>query len=155
MTVRRIELTEALRAHTPAGGADYASAFELDHPSAERHTPRDWARACFEQAPAGIRGFLVFGWRFGLGLRLGPRTGEQHVLGWPIAEDGEDSVTLRADSWLLAASNVVTVEAERVVWTTFVHYTNPAARPIWSVVARIHHRAIPFLLRRASRRLRG
>ncbi|MFC1410088.1 hypothetical protein ACEZCY_12535 [Streptacidiphilus sp. N1-12] len=99
---RRIEVPGEI----PGGGlpdADYASAFELTTPDARALTPAQWARGAFEGAPAPLRPVLLLGWTLVLGLRLGPRPSPDHVLGWPIRDAGPDSVTLEADSRLLAA----------------------------------------------------
>ncbi|MFD0023910.1 DUF2867 domain-containing protein [Streptomyces sp. NPDC058382] len=150
--VRRVEVPQTALTVGAGGGAAYASAFELPSAQARARTPEQWARAAFEGAPAPLRGMLVLGWRFALGLRLGPRPSPGHVLGWPVAETGPDAVALEARSGLITARNVVTVSATGVVWSTFVRYESRIARPVWAAIAPVHHLAIPYLLARANRR---
>ncbi|MFF1924035.1 DUF2867 domain-containing protein [Streptomyces sp. NPDC058221] len=157
--VHRVEVPQTADAGGSEGGgglvgAGYASAFELTSPLAGTRTPEEWARAAFEDAPAPLRVVLVLGWRLALGLRLGPRPSPGHVLGWPVAETGPHGVVLEARSGLITARNVVTVSATGVVWSTFVRYERRIARPVWAVVAPVHHLVIPYVLARANRRPR-
>ncbi len=131
--------------------SDYASAFELPTPDAQSLTPEQWARATFEGAPVLLRWLLVMGWTLVLGLRLGPRPSAGHVLGWLISDSGSDSITLESRSRLVATRNIVVVNDSNVVWVTFVRFNRRIARPVWAVAAPIHHMAIPYLLKRASR----
>ena len=154
--VHRVEVPEMLLAdHAPWGRPDYASAFRLSTTRARSRTPEMWARAVFEEAPALLRPVLVFGWRVGLGLQLGPRPSPGSVLGWSMSEVGPDTVTLEAESRLLKARNVVVVDHSSVTWVTQVRFERPLARPIWAVTSLVHHRVIPYLLRRAGRSLVG
>ena len=71
----------------PAGyHYDYTDSFEAPIATANDRTPEQWARAVFEHAPRPVRRLLVSGFRYGLGLRLGPRPSPEHVLGWEIVQ---------------------------------------------------------------------
>ena len=83
----------------------------------------------FEEAPALLRPILVFGWRVGLGLRLGPQRSPDYVLGWSMTGAGPDTVTLEAESRLLRARDVVVVDESSVTWVTRVWFERPVARP--------------------------
>ncbi len=158
--VQRVEVPPTIAAERPY---DYASAFALTLAvSPGRSTPstrtaprtaEQWARAVFEGAPAALRWFIVFGWRFVLGLRLDPDSAADRVLGWTVeaTASAPDTVTLAAASRFLRAENIVAVDEEVVVWVTVVRYESRAARPLWAVAAAIHHRTIPFLLGHAAR----
>jgi hypothetical protein len=90
---------------------------------------------------------------FVLRLKLGPRPSEDHVLGWEVG-DGDlvaGSTALLAASQFLRACNIVTVQETTVTWVTLVHYSHPAARPLWAIARPIHHLTIRYLLTRASR----
>jgi hypothetical protein len=144
----------ARRVAVPDGWArqadgDYASAFEI--PVGERRflTPEQWARATFEGAPYLLGLLLAFGWRFVLGLRLGPDTSPLSIAGWRIESSGSDALTLKADSPLLRARNTVRVSDSAVVVITDVHFERRTGRLLWAAVAPIHHRVMPFLLTRA------
>jgi len=110
-----------------------------------------WALAVWEGAPRIVRWFLRFGWRFFLGLRLGPPGSPTHVLGWRIVDDCRDMVTLQAPSVLIAGHNVVIVQESSVLWTTLVRYERPIARPIWRLIELVHRIVLPYTLTRASK----
>ena len=74
----RCEVTEGA---DDLGRSDYASAFEVTIGEGDGRSPEQWARAVFEGAPTAIRWFVVFGWRYVLGLRLGPRSSPDYVAG--------------------------------------------------------------------------
>ncbi len=135
--------------------ANSAAAFALTTDAAATRTPEQWARAVFEGAPTALRGFVVFGWRRVLGLRLGPRPSQDHVLGWAVA--GGDlvpgSTALTAESRFLRASNTVIVAPSTVTWVTLVHFSSAVARPLWTLARPIHRLTIPYLLARADRML--
>jgi Protein of unknown function (DUF2867) len=151
-------ISRSLRAHRvaiveetdPLGRSDYASAFRVPRQAADTRSAEQWARAAFEGAPAVLSAFVVAGWRYGLGFRLGPRASRAHVLGWKITGNAPDAVVLDLQSALLTAKKVVRVEGDRVVMTTFVRYERRPARLLWSAVTPIHHRTEPFLLGRAA-----
>jgi hypothetical protein len=128
---------------------DYAISFELPVERAEVRRAVGWAHACFEHTSRPVLWFLVGGWRFGLGLRLGPRPSTRHVLGWRIVTSAPEFVILEVRSPLLTAHNLVEVRDGRVVLTTFVRYEHPAARPLWSAAAPIHRLSVPRLLNHA------
>jgi hypothetical protein len=153
--VHRVDVPDQVADADPLGRPDYASAFRLATPRARVRTPELWARAVFEDAPALLRPVLVFGWRVGLGLRLGRRPSPGSVLGWSASDVGPDTVALGAESRLLRAWNVVVVDESSVTWVTLVRFERPVARPIWAVTSVVHHRAIPYLLGRAARSLPG
>ncbi|MFE9251140.1 hypothetical protein [Streptomyces sp. NPDC007088] len=142
----------ARRVVAELAGADYASAFTVPATGLESRTADHWARAVVEQAPWPVRWALLTGWRGVLGLRLAPTYAPGHVLGWPVERDEPDAITLRARSPLLLARNTVSVDGAGLTWTTRVHYERRAGRTVWAAAAQVHHRLLPFLLRRAVRR---
>jgi hypothetical protein len=134
---------------TTLAGADYASGFETARAATDTRSPEQWARATWEGAPRGVRGFLVTGWKLGLGLRLG--SGSDHVLGWTVVTATPETIVLEARSGLLTAHNMVRVEDTRVLWTTFVRYEKPSARLLWRAAAPVHHLTLPYLLKLAAK----
>ena len=130
-------------------GAQYAVAFQLRTPI--RATPEQWARAVFEGAPSGFRAVLRLGWRFALGLRLGPRGAAGYVEGWTITDNSPTAIVLAADSRLLAARNVFAVDGDTATWTTLVRYDNPLARVLWGLAAPVHQLTARPLFARALR----
>ncbi|RDI51590.1 DUF2867 domain-containing protein [Nocardia mexicana] len=148
---RRVDVPRDAPESDIVAAADYASAFDVSASSSQR-TPEQWARQVFEHAPAAMRGFLQLGWRLVLGLRLGPKSSPEHVLGWRIANRGANFVVLESHSRIMAAQNIVMTGDSTVTWATFVRFDRRIARPIWAAVKPFHHLAIPYLLGRAAPR---
>src|SRR2546423_15536390 len=96
--VRRIAVTQDDRAIDQVGTSNYAAAWEAAAAGVNRRSAEDWARAIFEDASPALRRFIVVGWICGLGLRLGPRSSPDHVLGWAIASRSPDRIVLRVHS---------------------------------------------------------
>lgn len=153
--VRRVEVPPQIAASFARSTANYAAAFALTTEASATRTPLAWARAVFEGAPAALRWWMVFGWTRVLGLRLAPRSSDDHVLGWTIADGDlvEGSAALLAQSRFLRACNIVTVEPSTVTWVTLVHYSTAAARPLWAMARPLHRLSIRYLLVRAARAL--
>jgi hypothetical protein len=151
--VRRVDIPEQIAASFARSTANYAVAFAVSTDAAPSRTPVQWARAVFEGAPAALRWCMVFGWERVLGLRLGHRSSDDHVLGWAFADSHvmPGSAALVAQSRFLRACNTVTVEGTTLTWVTLVHYSSAAARPLWAMARPIHHLTIRFLLARAAR----
>jgi Protein of unknown function (DUF2867) len=147
---RRVVVPDEIVARSDLPRSGYASAFEVPIGARKFLTPEQWARATFEGAPALLRAFLSTAWRYGLGLRLGPRTSPDHVSGWLISSSGPRSITLEARSRLMVAQNIVAVRDSTVVLATLVQFTRRAGRVQWAVATPIHNRVIPYLLGRAQ-----
>jgi hypothetical protein len=134
--------------HVPAEPG-FACAYAMDVEAADARSPEQWARAVWEGSPAPLRWFMLAGWRFGLGLRLGARQSPDHVLGWPIVERFPDSIVCAADSPVLSAYNAFRRDDGQLVWSTFVYYRRPIARLIWPLAAVVHRPLVRRALRRA------
>lgn len=146
----RVAVPPSLRGDEHFDDYHYASAFELRDPAARTRTPEEWARAVFERAAAPLHPVLIPAWRYTLGLRLAPKSSPTHVLGWDILDATQETITLGAPSSLLTARHVISLDDSTVVWTTFVRYDRPAARPLWTAAKQAHHATIPHLLKRAA-----
>jgi hypothetical protein len=129
---------------------DYADSFEAEIATGDDRSPEQWARAVFEGAPRPVRWFLVAGFRFGLGLRFGPRPSPEHVLGWAIVDRRPDSITLQAQSWFLTSRLVFQADGSHLTQSTFVRYDRPIAAVIWAPVSIIHRQVVPRILRHAA-----
>lgn len=81
-------------------------------------------------------------WRFGLGLRLGPRPSAEHVPGWYISDSRSESIAIESRSALVDTSNVVVVGDSNVMWVTFVRYDRRVGRLMWAMAVPIHHLAV-------------
>jgi hypothetical protein len=147
---RRIEVTDELRAASTLAEPDYTAAWEVPLSGGHTRSAEQWARATLEDAPRALRAFVVAGWVTVLGLRLGPRPSPDHVLGWRYVTSAADHITLEEPFRFGTAHNVVRVEGSRVLFATFVRYDKRGGRPLWAIVAPLHHRIIPYLLGRAA-----
>jgi hypothetical protein len=128
------------------------SAFEVTIAEGDDRSPEQWARAAFEEAPTAIRWFVQFGWRYVLGLRLGPRSSPDHVAGWIIRDTGPGIINLEAQSWLLAATKEIRVSADTVRMETNVRYRRSSGRVIWTLLTPVHYLTEPYLLGFAASR---
>jgi hypothetical protein len=130
--------------------SDYASAFEVTIAKGDGRSPEQWARAAFEEAPAALRWLVMFGWRFVLGLRLGPSSSPDYISGWRIRDARPGVIILEVHSWLLTADKEVRVASGSVRMSTFVSYKRGLGRAFWTLVAPVHHRTEPYLLSYAA-----
>lgn len=139
--------------HPPASvrAPSYSEAFEVGVPNADGDALA-WARSVFEDAPGLMRGFLRFGWRFGLGLRLAQPGSEDHVIGWRIVDSSPGTAVIEQSSGFLRAAQVFRREPDRVIQATFVEYDGPLAHLVWPPASLLHRRVLPYLLGRAVRR---
>jgi hypothetical protein len=127
-------------------GSDFAGAFEVTIERGDDRSAEQWSRSVFESAPTAIRWFVVFGWRFVLGLRLGPRMSPDYVSGWRIRNVRAGVITLEVDSWLMMARKEIRLANGSVRVSTFVRYRRGLGRAVWTLVAPVHHRTEPFLI---------
>ncbi|KAA9149193.1 hypothetical protein FPZ12_043770 [Amycolatopsis acidicola] len=148
--MRRMPVTEGLRAACTLPRIDRGTAFAATIPEFPGKSPEEWARAVFEGAPAPVRVFLRAAWRCGLGVHLGPFPSAEFVLGNEIVRTGDGSVTLEMRGPLLAAQNVVAVAGSTLEWATFLDFRGVAGRVLWSLAEPVHHRLLPALARRAA-----
>ncbi len=108
-----------------------------------------WLRRVWEDAPPGLRVFLRFGWRFGLGLRLGPSDDVSYVVGWHIDSSTDRTVVVSASSRILSATNTLTAEDDMIRWETDVRFVHIVGRLVWPLAALLHQRIVPWSVRRA------
>lgn len=134
---------------------DYDDSFEAPRSAGDDRTPEQWARAVFEDAPRPVRWFLVSGFRYGLGLRFGPRPSPEHVLGWAIIHRSPDSLTIEACSWFLTSRLVFRAETTRFTQSTYVRYDRRIAAIIWPPVSILHRQIVPRILWHAAMRARA
>jgi len=133
--------------------SDYCGGFAIDLPSRNEGSTEQWARTILEGAPVALRWFIVAGWRFVLGLRLGPRHSTEHILGWRITRRLHDETVLEVRSAFLTAHLVFDRDGSRLVWSTFVRYDRRIAALIWPPVSLLHRRIVPYTLARAAPRV--
>ena len=138
-------------AHISEAGAmdrpDYVDLFTVVAAQARSRSPEEWARTALDGAGAG--GQIL--WRLVLGLRLEPSP--DAIGGWTIGDRGETWIRLEADSWLLRAHVVFSLDDERLSVATIIRYERPFAALVWSLASVVHRRAMPYLLSRAVAKL--
>ena len=131
---------------------DFACGYELTGGPDQALSAEHWARSVWQEAPAALRLILVIGWRFVLGLRLGPLNAPDRILGWSILRTSDDETLCSASSRLLEAYNAFRATDSGVVWTTTVFYRRSWARIIWRPVSLMHRPLARLALRGAARR---
>jgi hypothetical protein len=131
---------------------DYNDSFAAPRAAVDDRTPEQWARAVFEGTPRPVRWFLVSGFRYGLGLKFGPRRSTEHVLGWAIIDRSPDFLTIESRSWFLTSRLVFRIETTCVTQSTYVRYDRRIAKIIWPPISILHRQIVPRILRHAARR---
>jgi hypothetical protein len=148
--VTRISLPADARALSTLARIDYEDAFRVE--GAGERTPREWATAVIDDAPARVRARLYMGW-LSLGLRLGPPWSSQRVLGWRVVRNESGSLLLRANSWLgLRGELLFRQEPDGLLFATLLQQTNPVARSVWARVTDTHQHVVRSLLTHAADR---
>lgn len=148
--VKERNVPEAIRSLSNMDSPDYASLFTATTAQAADRSPEEWARAIVAGVPAASR---LIVWRAICGLRLDPGASADHIAGWRIADRGETWLRAEAASSFLTAHIVFQVDDRQLSFATFVRYDRPRAAVVWPPVAVVHHRAVPYLLRTAVRRV--
>jgi hypothetical protein len=109
-----------------------------------------WLRDVFEAAPVLVRLGVPVIQRRVLGLRLSQRPfAPGYLIGWKIADGGDDWMRLEADSSLITANIVGSVRDGQVSVATFVRYERPLAALVWPPVAVLHRQVALTLMLRA------
>lgn len=151
--VLAVRESRPVRRTVPVGNSakhDFACAYETAINPEDGRSSEEWARAAWEDAPAPLRWFMVAGWRFVLGLRLGPQSSPDHILGWQIFERDPNTTACQLHSGFLAAVNIFHRAEGRFTWSTFVTYDRPIARVVWPPVSVIHRLLVRLALRRVA-----
>ena len=149
MTVSQIPVPDEARSASALDRVDYADAFLLETEAAE--AAEDLARAILEGAPAAMRAALVSGWS-GLGLKLSFSDGA--ILGWPLRESTRDRAVLAAGSRIgMPAELLFARRPGALLFCTFVHHGNAAARAVWAATEPLHVPIVRRLLTDAGGRL--
>lgn len=152
-TVTQISLPAGAHALSTLPRIDYEDAFMVS--DAVDLTPRQWARAVIDDAPARVRARLYMGW-LGLGLKLGPPWSSHRVLGWRVARNEPDWLLLTANSWLgLRGELLFRREADGLLFATLIQQTNPVAHSVWARVVDTHQHVVRSLLTHAAGREAG
>jgi hypothetical protein len=128
--------------------ADIVTATVNERPS---RTAEQWLHTMLKGVPSGLLRFVPFVQRVALGLRLELRPSPDHILGWKIAQRGENWIRLEAASWFLTGHVIVHIDHSQLSFTTFLRYDRPPAALVWRPVSLIHRQVALALMRSAAR----
>jgi hypothetical protein len=150
-TVRwRREVPEEIRSLGALANADYADIVTatIDATPAE---PEQVVHATLDGLPRGLRFFTLFVQRVFLGLRVKLRPSPDHLLGWKIADRGENWIRVEAASWFMTGHVVMHVDEGQVSFASFIRYDRRLAAYVWPPVSLIHRQVALTLVRSAIR----
>jgi hypothetical protein len=142
---------EAIRSLDTLACPDYAVIVTATVSETQSRTPEQWLRAMLKGVPRGLLLFVPFVQRVALGLRLQRRPSPDHVLGWKIADRGDNWLRIEAASWFLTGHVVVHVDDCQLSFATFIRYDRPPAALVWAPVSLIHRQVALALMRSAAR----
>jgi hypothetical protein len=152
--VRRITVPPTARALSTLPRIDYADAFLVEVDRVDDRNAEQWVRAIFDEAPTHLRLRLWSAW-IALGFRLSTPEAKGCVLGWWVRKSTRNFVLLGANSSIGMPAELLLMRHERrLLFDTFVEHGNPIARAVWASVQPVHTRAVPWVLRQFSERVR-
>jgi hypothetical protein len=99
----------------------------------------------------GLLFLIPFVQRVFLGLRLKLRPSPDRLLGWKIADRGENWMRIEAASWFLTGHVVMHVGEGQISVASFIRYDRRPAAYIWPPVSLIHRQVVLALVRSAIR----
>jgi len=113
--------------------------------------PEQVIHAALKGVPRGLLILIPFVQRAVLGLRLKLRPSPDHLLGWKIADRGENWIRIEAASWFLTGHVVMHVDHGRMSFASFIRYERRIAALVWPPVSLIHRQVALALVRGAIR----
>lgn len=152
-TVRwRREVPEAIRSLGALADSDYADIVTatVDETPTD---PEQVVHTTVNGLPRWLLLLIPFVQRAFLGLRLKLRPSPDRLLGWKIADRGENWIRIEAASWFLTGHVVMHVDEGRVSLASFIRYDRRLAAFVWPPVSLIHRQVALTLIRRGIRGL--
>jgi hypothetical protein len=151
-TVRwRREVPEAIRSLGALANTDYADIVTATINETPSRTPEQLIRAALKGVPRGLLFFIPVVQRVFLGLRLKLRPSPGRLLGWKIADRGENWIRIEAASWFLTGHVVMHLDEGELSFASFVRYDRQLAALVWPPVSLIHRQVALALVRSATR----
>jgi hypothetical protein len=151
-TVRwRREVPEAIRSLGALANADYADIVTATIDETPSGTPEQLIRTALNGVPRGLLFFIPFVQRVLLGFRLKLRPAPDRLLGWKIADRGENWMRIEAASWFLTGHVVMHVDEGQLSFASFIRYDRRLAAFVWPPVSLIHRQVALTLVRSAIR----
>lgn len=150
-TVRwRREVPGAISSLGALANADYADIVT----ATISETPADLEQlinAALKGVPRGLLVLIPFVQRVLLGLRLELRPSPDHLLGWKIADRGENWIRIEAASWFLTGHVVMHGDEGQLSFASFIRYDRRLAAFVWPPVSLIHRQVALALVRSGIR----
>jgi hypothetical protein len=150
-TVRwRREVPEAIRSLGTLADSDYADIVTatVDETPTD---PDEFVQAVLNTLPRGLVLFIPFVQRVFLGLRLKLRPSPDRLLGWKIAERGENWIRIEAASWFLTGHVIMHADEGVLSLASFIRYDRRLAAFVWPPVSLVHRRVAIALVGSAVR----
>ncbi len=146
----RREVPEAMRSLGALANADCADIVTaaIDEAPAE---PEQLIHEALKGVPRGLLFVMPFVQRVVLGLRLKLRPSPDRLLGWQIADRGENWIRIEAASWFLTGHVVMHVDEGQMSFASFIRYDRWLAALVWPPVSLIHRKVALALVRSAIR----
>lgn len=150
--VRQVTLPPAARALSTLPRIDYSDAFVVESASTQNWSAEQWTRVVLEDASVALKTKLLLGWA-SIGLKP---ASSGSLLGWEIRVNTPDFVLLGRDSLIgMPGELLFKCEPQALLFATFVHHANHAARALWAAVEPAHVRIVRDVLEQAGRRIPG
>jgi hypothetical protein len=146
------EVPEAIRSLGTLANADYADIVTaaIDALPAE---PEQVIHETLQRMPRGLVLFIPFAQRVLLGLRLKLQPSPDYLLGWKIADRGDNWIRIEAASWFLTGHVVIHVDQRQISFASFIRYDRRLAAFVWPPVSLIHRQVALALVRGAVQAL--
>lgn len=146
----RREVPETIRALGALANTDYADIVtaSIDETLAE---PEQLIDVALKGLPRGLLLLIPLVQRVFLGLRLNLRPAPDHLLGWKIADRGENWIRIEAASWFLTGHVVMHSDGGQLSFASFIRYDRRLAALVWPPISLIHRQVALALVRSAIR----
>lgn len=131
--------------------ADYADIVTATLDETPSGTTEELIHATLKGVPRGLLLLIPFVQRVFLGLRLKLRPSPDTLLGWKIADRGEDWIRIEAASWFLTGHVVMHIDEGQISFASFIRYDRRPAAYVWPPVSLIHRQVALALVRSATR----
>ncbi len=147
------EVPEAIRCLGALADADYADIVTATIDETPDRTLEELIDATLKGVPRGLLVFTPFVQRVFLGLRLKLRPSPDYLLGWRIADRGENWMRIEAASWFLTGHVVMQIDERQLSFASFIRYDRRLAEFVWPPISLIHRQVALTLARSATRAL--
>ena len=145
------EVPEGIRSLGALADADYADIVTAPIDDTSGRTPEQLIQAALNDLPRGLLVLIPFVQRVFLGLRLKLRPSPERLLGWEIADRGENWIRIEAASWFLTGHVVMHADEGQLSFSSFIRYDRWLAALVWPPISLIHRQVALALVRGAIR----